>query len=276
MPKLDLTSAIRMKNNVGEISALKGAGFSWSGVADPYTNIGEQFFDDNADTYGIAVFADNKVFSDDNYTTPQTVDGGTVGSVLNYYEDSPHSFSDLDYTSTVHPTWDSSEKALTFDGSNDKLVIGINPNNHNQTLMTRFKSELGSGNQYESLIGCSISSNRSYICLNNGRVSAGLGSVGAASFVTGSDLRSDGLWHTLGLTWIHDGDMIMYLDGVEVLRQAKAGLTATYNYGIGCRITSAGTTPAADMNFKGSISHVLVGSKELTATQILDIHNGWT
>lgn len=278
MPKLDLSSASRIKNQTGEILSLKGDGFSWTKSENPFVGIGENYLNSGSSNNAIFLPAAGYIYSDRDAVTPQTTDGGLLGYVRAVHEgtDVETLRGNTSGSTARFPTWDETNVSMVFDGANDNLLSSIQPNNTHQTIMCRFYVEATQTGQYSSLIGSSISSNRAYLSLNYGRISAGLAATGAAGFVTGADLRGDGIWHTAALSWVNDGDVVIHLDGAEVLRTAKSGLTAVYPYAIGGRATTSGTNPTVDMPFHGEISHVLITDQQLTTVQIADIHSKWS
>ena len=172
----------------------------------------------------------------------------------------------------------SNDKAMRFDGSNDKLETTFNAalNPANTVSVECWANLTGVSNAFRTLVAStnqvSTSNRRGYVLWadNNNRWAFRVASGSTAISVTASNLAQYGVWtHLVG---VHDGTQAhLFVNGVEATNPVTCAYAPNTNAASMFRIGAAGTqaTGNGDSFFHGSIDEVVVYSNALSAAQIL-------
>lgn len=144
------------------------------------------------------------------------------------------------------------------------------------TMFSRFRQDAAGESQ--CLIGCRSGSSPNFrhasLFTVDGAACGAMGTQFTSVIFdpSSTDLRSATDFHTIGMTWGATAgvdDVALYVDGVEVYRDTRAGdPSENASMSLGCR-----TGPSFDNYFDGEISHWWLDKRQISAAEMLGLHN---
>jgi hypothetical protein len=212
---------------------------------------------------------------------PTATNSGTLGSAAN----ATYSATGSTYATTPGPRCAlNQEAAVSLDGASGAITAGnLVTNPQTFTIQLWFATNTTSGGKLIGFgnvtAGASTDYDRHLYMLNTGQLTFGIWN-GAAQVITSTASFNDGLWHLATATFSTAGGMTLYVDGVQVGRNATAMTPQNYNgyWRIGYDNLNGWPSPPTSYFFNGAVAHAAVFPTALSATEAADQYGAgpWT
>lgn len=176
-------------------------------------------------------------------------------------------------TLTNGPTFDSGNRgSIVFDGVNDYVVSALNLNFANGTI-SMWVYPSATGTNFIVYTDAQPNTNYSHeLGISSANKLVAYIYAGATKRIDGSANMALNRWHNAVMTWVSNGNMTMYLNGVSDGTPIAIG--ASWQSGTEIRIGSgSGNSGQPYFYLNGKVANVNIYNRALSASEVLQNYN---